>query len=387
MDIRKLVKEDFIVLDEDAPVSEMIGQLRQFEKRSALVFRNKKYQGLVEKKKLLRLRIDTSETKLKHYLQVTPIVKDTADVMDTVRLIADSDFDFLPVEKNKEVIGVISSLDLAGLAMNIDATKKWKVNDIKYTKVKKLNKDDPIATVITLMHDTGIDVIPLYESGKLYGVISYKDILRKYLNWNPKRDISAKFNKMASSRSGEGDNPHLSSLPAESFATTDNLLSVVSTAGIAQAVSLMLEKNLTSLPVMEKNEVVGMLTVKNILRNIANLQKYDDFDISFIGLKGLDIDELEEVRIRDIAHQEAVKLQKHIGQEFKVILHLKAHEKDGERHKYSVTLRLETAGQLISCSEHDWDIEVPLRKVFSNAKITAEKNSSAEKKVKNSTKA
>ena len=43
MEIKPLIKEDFVVLDEESTLSELIGKLKTFEKRTGLVFRKKKY--------------------------------------------------------------------------------------------------------------------------------------------------------------------------------------------------------------------------------------------------------------------------------------------------------------------------------------------------------
>ena len=47
MDIRPIITEDFVVLDEESTLSELIGKLKAFEKRTGLVFRKKKYLGLI----------------------------------------------------------------------------------------------------------------------------------------------------------------------------------------------------------------------------------------------------------------------------------------------------------------------------------------------------
>ena len=55
MEITPIITEDFVVLNEDSTFSELIAQLKQFEKRTALVFKNNKYRGLIEKKHLCYL--------------------------------------------------------------------------------------------------------------------------------------------------------------------------------------------------------------------------------------------------------------------------------------------------------------------------------------------
>ncbi|MBI2112767.1 CBS domain-containing protein, partial [Candidatus Woesearchaeota archaeon] len=136
MEIAPAIKEDFIVLDDEATVSKIIGELTQFEKRIGLVFRNNKYLGLVEKRKLLKSKIDPTETKIKNYVQSTPIVSEHADVIETAYLMYQSDLEYVPVERNKEIVGVLKAIDVASLGVNLPEAKGWKVTKAKFVKVK-----------------------------------------------------------------------------------------------------------------------------------------------------------------------------------------------------------------------------------------------------------
>lgn len=371
MEIAPAIKEDFIVLDDEATVSKIIGELTQFEKRIGLVFRNNKYLGLVEKRKLLKSKIDPTETKIKNYVQSTPIVSEHADVIETAYLMYQSDLEYVPVERNKEIVGVLKAIDVASLGVNLPEAKGWKVTKAKFVKVKNITKDDNISTVIDLMHNEGIDHVPIFDQGKLYGVISYKDIFRKYLNWSPRRDVSRKFNVMASTKSAEVDSSKLGSLPVSDFSTNDNISSITSTNSLKEAVNLMLTKNISSLPVVDKGEYQGMLVVKYILRDIASLKIPKNFNIRFVGLNSLKLEPHQIYNIKKIASNESFKLQRQIKSNFDLVIHIKGYEKEGGRDKYSVHMRVEGPGRILTSSQDDWDIETAVRKTFNNAKNNA----------------
>jgi len=373
MEIKPLVKEDYIVLDESTTFSKMIGKLKAFEKRTGLVFRKDKYLGLIQKKKLLKARIDVSKTKIRSYVQKTPIVNENADIIETAYLMFQSNLDYIPVEKDKQIIGVLNALDLVKLAITLPETKGIKVKDIKLLKPSKINKTDPVATAMRVMYKDRVDQVPLYDKGKIYGVISFRDVLRKYLNWSPKRDISAKFNAMASTRIAEAEMPQLAKLPAGSFSTNDNLLTINLDEGLKKAITIMSNNNVYDLLVMDAGEFVGMLTVKNILRRIGSLKIPQNYNIKFVGLGKTKLKPYQKYNIKKIASNETFKLQRQIKNELDLTLHVKCHEKDGDRQKYSVHLRIEFPGQMISSSQEDWDIETALRKTFNNAKNSVKK--------------
>ncbi len=374
MDIKPLLKEDFIVLDDAATLTEMIGTLKQFEKRSVLIFRNKKYLGLVEKKHLLRTQMDASEIKLKNFVQKAPLITENDDLISTAYLMYQSNMDFLPVEREKKIIGVVQGIDVAKAALELPEAKHFKIADAKLIRLPKVNKDDPVAEAMTIMFREKIDQVPIYDQGKLYGIITYKDLLRKYLNWTPRRDVSAKFNKMASSRSAQPNVPSLGSLPVSSFSTNDNLFTITKSGTLKQAADIMLRNTITDVVIADGGIVDGVLTVKNMLRVIGSLKIPKNFNIQFIGLNKIDLEPSQKYNIQKIVSNEALKLQRKIHQtQFELVVHLKEYEKDGNKHKYAVNLRVEFPGQIITSTGDDWDAETALRKALENAQSVAEK--------------
>ena len=372
MEIKPIVTEDFVVLDDESMLSELIGKMKTFEKRVGLVFRKDKYLGLIEKKKLLKSRIDVTKTKIKNYVQNTPILNENADIIETAYLMYQSNIKHVPVEREKKIIGVVSSLDLVRLAIKLPEMKKVKVKDIKLSKTAKLNKTDPIATAMTIMHQERVDHLPVFDQGKVYGIISFKDILRRYLNWSPKRDVSAKFNQMANSGGALANMPKLDQLPVSDFSTNDNLFNVQSNESLVNATKVMVDNRLSDLLVMENNEFVGLLTVKNILRNVSSLKVPKNYNIKFVGLNDTKLNPYQKYTVKKIASNEAFKLQRKINNELNLVIHLKDYDKGGKQ-KFSIHLRIETPGQMISSEQHDWDLETALRKTFNNAKNSVKK--------------
>lgn len=373
MEITPLIKEDFLAVQDDVTLSELIGKLKQLEKRTALIFKKNKYLGLIEKKRLLRAHIDSTEIKVGHYLHKTPIINEHSDLIESAYLLFQSDSNTIPVERNKVIVGVLQGLDLAKLALELPETSFWKVKNVKLVKAE-LNKNDPLAAALKMMFLKRLDQIPLFHDGKLYGVISYRDILRKYLNWTPKRDISMKFNKMvATTRSAEVDMPNLANLPVESFCTNANLMTINPDTKLSDAVGIMIKNNLTDLIVQNGENVAGLLTVKEILRNVGSLKIPQNFNIKFVGLKELRLEPYQKYNLQKICSNEAFKLQRKLKTDFSLVVHVKAYDKPGTRQKYAVNLRIEYPGQVMSSSQDDWDLETALRKTFNNAKNTVGK--------------
>jgi CBS domain-containing protein len=373
LEIVSAIKEDFLVLEPEMTVAGMIGKLKQYEKRTGLVFHNKKYLGLVEKKKLIRAHTDSDKTTIGKFVQNTPLLLENADVLESAYLMVGSDTNFLPVERNKEIIGVLRSVDLVALAVKMPELNKLKVADIKFTRPSKVEKSASIAQVVEVMHEEHIDHVPIFEGGKLYGICTYRDLLRKYLNWSPKRDTSAKFNKIAKSKSARVDNSPFSGLPVHNISTNENLIVVQRTATLTEAVDLMVRNRISDVLVMDGAEFAGILTAKNILKFVSSLRNVDSHKVNFVGLSKLDWHPYEVEALEKISASEGAKLKRIIKKDFGLTLHIKEYEKDGNRKKYAINLRIEYPGQMLSIAQDDWDWRVAVRKIFVNAKNTLEK--------------
>ena len=370
MEIKPVVKPDYVVLTEESTLAELIGKMKQNEKHAALIFRNGKYLGTIEKKRLLRSKIDPSEIKLKKFVHRTPVLNEHADVVEAAYTLFKSDAAIAPVESNKQIIGVVDGLDLMRVALAIPEIKKLTIADVKLVKPSKILKDDQIARAMDVMHEERVDHLPVYDGGKMYGVISYKDILRRYLNWTPKRDFSVRFNKLASSKGAEPNMPSIESLPVGTFSTNDNLVTAKKDTPLSVAIAQMLQANVHDLFVMAQGEFVGLLTVQNLLRSVGSLKIPKNFNIQFIGLNQVDLEPYQKYNVQKIASNEAMKLQRKIKNEFTLVLHLKEYAKPGKQekqHKYSVHLRIEYPGKIVTVSQDDWDLETALRMTFANA--------------------
>ena len=165
MELKSIVKEDFLVFEHDAPMSEVIGKLQQFEKKAGIVFRNKKYLGLVEKRRLVSARVDPEKTKIAGYIQKAPLIAEDSSVLEAASLLVGSDVGHLPVEKDKQIIGVVGMIDLTKLAIDDPELNNLKISDVKFLKSAKVKKDDPLTAAIEVMHTKHVDHIPVFDKG------------------------------------------------------------------------------------------------------------------------------------------------------------------------------------------------------------------------------
>ncbi|MEK6939909.1 MAG: CBS domain-containing protein [Nanoarchaeota archaeon] len=380
MEITPAIKSEFLSFDSDQVVSELIGQLRKYDERHGLIFKKDKYLGVIEKKRLLRSRLDVSKAKIQNFVHHTPLVNEHADVIETAYALFQADSDFVPVESNKKIVGVLTALDLAQLAAELPETKSFTVADVKLVKGEKLEKDAPVGKAIDLMHKARVDQVPIFEGKKLYGIVSFRDVLQKYLAWVPRRETSTKFDKVrGGSKGAESDKPNLAMLPIKSFSTNQNIVTVPKDSKLSDAVALMTKNNVSSAIVMDGEKFEGLLTLKNILRLVSSLQIPENFNIRFVGLNEVGLLAYQKEAVQKIASNEAFKLQREIQDQFSMVVHIKEYSKGDRERKYSVALHLDAPGQNLNVTQYDWRIETALHKTFDNAKNALKRKLKMEK--------
>ncbi|MBI4983532.1 CBS domain-containing protein, partial [Candidatus Woesearchaeota archaeon] len=254
--------------------------------------------------------------------------------------------------------------------LQLPEAKKLKVRDIKLVKPTRLSHDDSLGKAVTIMQDEHVDHVPIFYEGKLHGVLSFRDVLRHYLNWSPDKDYSARFNAKARIKIADGDLPSMISLPVSTFSTNENLLTVNSASSLGLAVSSMLNHRIHDLLVMDfEQEFKGMLTVRNILRKVSTLGARDNFTIQFVGLKEARLKPSEKETLVKLTQIEAAKLARRIKQDVHLVVHIKTYGKKEEgREKFSISVRLESFKPMIISTHIEWNPEIALRFAFDHVR-------------------
>lgn len=369
MEITPAINTHFLEFDESMSLSQMIGKLKESDQKSGLIFQKGKYKGILDRKMVLQRKLDSTNTTLSKFVQKTPMVNEHADIIETSAMMFKSNIDFLPVERQKQIIGVISSLNLAKIGSELPETSKMKVKDCTLDKPSIIQKDDPIAKALEVIYQDRTEHVPIFDKGKLFGIISTQDLIRNYLDWPRQRTVSSKFSKSVGkgTRGSQPDTSNISLLPIGNLSTNQNLVTISNNDSLKNAVSLMVEKNISAILVMNGNKFLGLLTLKNVLRAIGSLEIPENFNIQFIGLKELDWHPYEIGAIKKIAANEAFKLQRLLKNDFGLVIHFKEYEKDSKKHKYSVHLKVEFPGKMVAASQDDRDWRTAVRKTFTNA--------------------
>jgi CBS domain-containing protein len=117
------------------------------------------------------------------------------------------------------------------------------VGEIMHADVKTANTEDTFADVAKTMRTNGISSVVVLEGKKLAGIVTERDIV----------------NLVAA-----GGDPHSTSVGHGM--TRRDLVTVTSKTDITEATEVMVSRNIRHLPIVEKDEVVGIVSIRDLTR-------------------------------------------------------------------------------------------------------------------------
>ena len=124
-----------------------------------------------------------------------------------------------------------------------------KIIDQKSNTIFSVRSTDSIADVLKIMRDFRVRAVLVIDDGALMGIVSQGDCAIKVLlpNNNPAQVLVAKV-------------------------MTPNPLTVSLANSLEECMAIMVHKHIRHLPVLEKSNVIGVISVGDLVKNIIELQ-------------------------------------------------------------------------------------------------------------------
>lgn len=127
-----------------------------------------------------------------------------------------------------------------------------------------IDPEAPIATAIAVMRDKSVRHLPVVDdAGRLLGMISDRDLRDAVF-----APAFAEHLSLVARRRLRGLSATLEGLRIKDVMTWD-AVTTKPEASLAQAAAVMFEGRFGSLPVVEKDELVGIITERDVLRALA----------------------------------------------------------------------------------------------------------------------
>ncbi|MDO9262927.1 MAG: CBS domain-containing protein [Desulfosalsimonadaceae bacterium] len=102
-----------------------------------------------------------------------------ATVYETLQMLADKNVGALLVMQDDSVVGIISERDYARkVVLKGKFSKDVPVSEIMSSHILRIDPDQDIETCMELMSDKRVRHLPVFENGRVVGIISIGDIVK-----------------------------------------------------------------------------------------------------------------------------------------------------------------------------------------------------------------
>ena len=174
------------------------------------------------------------------------------NLTDALKLLRKHNVSRLPVTNNKELVGIISERDIANKLgsskyENMPASRLH-VSSVMIKDVITVPQSMQLGEVAKIMLEKGIGSVPVMDGDKMVGIVSKADFVTLA--------VGIAFDKIS-----------------VKDVMCKNVVSVSPTERIVHARRQMLEAHIGRLPVIDDDELVGMITSKDLMRAFIEFRK------------------------------------------------------------------------------------------------------------------
>lgn len=265
MQIKNLMSEDLITVDKDQNLSDALKLLRKHNVSRLPVTNNKELVGIISERDIAnKLGSSKYESMPASRLHISSVmVKDVFTVPqsmqleDVAKLMLENGIGSVPVMDDEKMVGIVSKADFVTLATGI-AFDKITVKEIMSKELVSVSPTERLIHGRRLMIESHVGRLPVIDDGKLVGMITSKDLMRAFIDFRKK--VPEKYQKS-----------QIKEVLIEDIMST-NPTYVTKDMSITEVSKIMMETGFNGLPVVEDDQVVGIITQTDILKLIEKLE-------------------------------------------------------------------------------------------------------------------
>jgi len=278
MKIEDVMNEEVILAEENEQVSHARNLMIKYGySRILVVDQEGKPVGILTEKDLTRKmrsngpkwkRRTIDKISIRRVMTPNPLtINPFREVQEAVELMIKNDISSVPVVDGDEVVGIVTKSDLMNFYLQ-KYTGKWKVSDLMTSEVITVNENHSIGHVISVMEDDKIGKVIVMRDNEPVGIITSANISFANVE-DPETGVSVE--KIAFLRNIDGQekrNVREVSMVTAGDIMTNHLIKIEQDEDAASAAEIMAKKEVSGMPVVDGNELVGIITKTDIIRGI-----------------------------------------------------------------------------------------------------------------------
>ena len=338
--VQKIMSTEFPTVSSDDRIADVLSIMRESKNQDVSVVDGGEYVGMVSYASILRKKSVTLDAKVKNFVKKLPTVTVDMQITKIAEMMVSTNCRQLPIVTGKKVTGIIDRNRLIEIVRDIKALKEIRVWEIMSNPVESVKVNDLMDDALDLMIREDYRTIPVVnDANGLVGIIGMREIIDN--NWK-------KDNKTI----GDLEKSSRSQITVESIALT-SVKTINWDDDVAMAVDVMAENNISTLPVMEGKELVGVITEYDIIELLSACRERD---MMFVQISGLDDNEKEATDAIYADIEEMVKKVSKIYKPESLTMHVSRYNDSGGNFKYSISARLFINGSAVMGKEVGWDL-------------------------------
>ena len=280
--VKDVFSTKFKSVSKDDTLSACLSILKE-ELTPVLVVLNSKgkYAGVISYRWIARSRYNPSTTKVESLMRSAPTVSLEDNLSKVAKLMITSGISQLPVFSGEKLEGIVTDEAVIQGAV----VGKWgstKVEDLMTKKPFLVEENESVGAVLSLFREQGISHAPVVSDGNLVGIVSIKDIITGIFQPRQRQTVG----DMA------GEKAPVLSIPAKGIMTKP-VITVLPETTLKDAAKKMQKFNISSLVVVRKGRPAGILTKRDLLEPLAEMEMPKQrINVQF-SVKGVEVSDIQ----------------------------------------------------------------------------------------------
>lgn len=246
----------------DSTIAQAVSQLNSTHE-AVFIFENKDFQGVISLFHSFLGRRFSPDAKVSNNLYGPPQIRPEASLIQVAQLMVESRLYQLPVINNKGFQGIVTAKDVLSWACELDMCGQMLKELVEIRKPVFVDKKTTLAKALHQMIDKNTNRLLVGDRKDLQGILTLYDLRQYYTE--PQERISAVLGRQPIKK-------EFASQKVEKF-YRQGVITIESSKPLKTAIKKILDNDIGSLVVEKNNQVLGLITLRDLLRFVADLDK------------------------------------------------------------------------------------------------------------------
>ena len=280
--VKDVFSTKFKSVSKDDPLSACLSILNEESTPVLVVLNSKgKYAGVIAHRWIARSRYNPATTKVESLMRSAPTVSLEDSLGEVARLMITSGISQLPVFSGEKLVGIVTDDAVIQGAV----VGKWgstKVEDLMTKKPFLVEENESVGAVLSLFREHGISHVPVVRDGMLVGIVSIKDIIKGIFHPRQRQKVG----------DIAGEKVPVLSISAKGIMTKP-VITVLPETTLKDAIENMQKFSISSLVVISKGRPTGILTKRDLLEPLAEMEMPKQRITVQFSVKGVEVADIQ----------------------------------------------------------------------------------------------